>query len=122
MKSEASVTPAGSVLVTGGGRGIGAATSLLCAARGWAVAVNYASDAASAERVVAAIRARGGNAIAVQADVASDADVIAMFARLDRELPPLRGLVNNAGVVDLAARVDAMSPARLQRMFAINVF
>ncbi|MGZ5274279.1 MAG: SDR family oxidoreductase [Caldimonas sp.] len=122
MKSEASVTPAGSVLVTGGGRGIGAAASLLCAARGWAVAVNYASDAASAERVVAAIRARGGNAIAVQADVASDADVIAMFARLDRELPPLRGLVNNAGVVDLAARVDAMSPARLQRMFAINVF
>ncbi|MGZ5185749.1 MAG: SDR family oxidoreductase [Caldimonas sp.] len=122
MKSEADGAPAGSVLVTGGGRGIGAATSLLCAARGWAVAVNYASDAASAERVVAAIRAGGGNAIAVQADVASDANVIAMFARLDRELPPLRGLVNNAGVVDLAARVDAMSPARLQRMFAINVF
>lgn len=122
MTNEAARAPAKSVLVTGGGRGIGAATSLLCAARGWAVAVNYASDAAAAERVVAAIRAGGGQAIAVPADVASDAAVIAMFATLDRELPPLAGLVNNAGVVDLAARVDAMSEARLQRMFAINVF
>jgi NAD(P)-dependent dehydrogenase (short-subunit alcohol dehydrogenase family) len=116
--------PAGtrSVLVTGGGRGIGAATSLLCAMRGWAVGVNYASDAAAAESVVAAIRARGGKAVAVRADVADDTQVTAMFASLDRELPPLRGLVNNAGVVDLASRVDAMTPARLQRMFAINVF
>ena len=120
MRNEAG-TPR-SVLVTGGGRGIGAATSLLCAARGWAVAVNYANDAAAAERVVATIRAGGGQAIAVHADVASDADVIKMFASLDRELPPLAGLVNNAGVVDLAARVDATSAVRLQRMFAINVF
>ena len=120
MRNEAA--GARTVLVTGGGRGIGAATSLLCAARGWAVAVNYANDAAAAERVVAAIRAGGGQAIAVHADVASDADVIAMFASLDRELPPLAGLVNNAGVVDLAARVDAISAARLQRMFSINVF
>jgi NAD(P)-dependent dehydrogenase (short-subunit alcohol dehydrogenase family) len=112
----------GSVLVTGGSRGIGAATSLLCATRGWAVAVNYARDAAAAEAVVAAIRAAGGEAIAVQADVADDAQVTAMFARLDRALPPLVGLVNNAGVIDVAARVDAMTPARLQRMFAINVF
>ena len=112
----------GSVLVTGGGRGIGAATSRLCAARGWAVAVNYSHDAAAAEAVVAAIRAGGGEAIAVRADVADDAQVTAMFARLDRELPRLAGLVNNAGVVDHAARVDAMTPARLQRMFAINVF
>jgi len=121
MTSDAAGS-ARTVLVTGGGRGIGAATSLLCAARGWAVAVNYTSDAAAAERVVAAIRAGGGTAIAVQADVASDADVIAMFARIDAELPPLIGLVNNAGVVDLGSRVDAMSQARLQRMFAINVF
>ena len=111
-----------SVLVTGGGRGIGAAASLLCAARGWAVAVNYANDGAAAERIVAAIRAGGGSALAVQADVASDAAVTAMFDTLDRELPPLIGLVNNAGVVDLAARVDAITAARLQRMFAINVF
>ena len=120
MKNEAGASR--SVLVTGGGRGIGAATSLLCAARGWAVAVNYAHDAAAAERVVATIRAGGGQAIAVHADVASDAEVVAMFAALDRELPPLAGLVNNAGVVDLAARVDAIGAARLQRMFAINVF
>ena len=110
------------VLVTGGGRGIGAATSLLCAARGWAVAVNYTHDAAAAERVVATIRTSGGTALALRADVASDAEVVAMFSRIDAELPPLMGLVNNAGVVDLASRVDAMSPARLQRMFAINVF
>ena len=121
MRSEGAAAVR-TVLVTGGGRGIGAATSLLCAARGWAVAVNYARDAAAAERVVAAIRAGGGTALALQADVASDAEVVAMFARIDAELPPLAGLVNNAGVVDLAARVDAMPPARLQRMFAINVF
>ncbi len=114
--------PARTVLVTGGSRGIGAATSLLCAARGWAVGVNYTSDGAAAERVVAAIVAQGGLAIALQADVADEAAVRAMFAAADRALPPLAGLVNNAGVVDAASRVDAMDAARLQRMFAINVF
>lgn len=111
-----------SILVTGGSRGIGAAVCRLAAARGWAVAVNYASGRAAAERVVAAIEADGGRAIAVQADVASDSAVGAMFHTIDRELPPLAGLVNNAGVVDAASRVDAMTPARLQRMFSINVF
>jgi len=111
-----------SVLVTGGGRGIGRAASLLCAARGWAVAVNYMHDAAAAEKVVAAIEAQGGRALAVHANVADDAQVQAMFETIDQALPPLAGLVNNAGVVDLGARVDAMTPARLQRMFAINVF
>ena len=110
------------VLVTGGGRGIGAATSRLCAQRGWAVAVNYARDAIAAEAVVAAIVAAGGEAIAVRADVASEIEVAAMFEAIDGALPPLGGLVNNAGVVDTAARVDATSAARLQRMFAINVF
>ena len=110
------------VLVTGGGRGIGRATSLLCAARGWAVAVNYTHDAAAAEKVVAAIEAEGGRALAVHANVANDAQVQAMFETIDRAMPPLAGLVNNAGVVDFGARVDAMTPARLQRMFAINVF
>ena len=110
------------VLVTGGGRGIGAATSRLCAARGWVVAVNYANDAAAADAIVTAIRGDGGQAMAVRADVADSAAVASMFARIDGELPPLRGLVNNAGVVDLASRVDALSPARLQRLFAINVF
>jgi NAD(P)-dependent dehydrogenase (short-subunit alcohol dehydrogenase family) len=109
------------VLVTGGGRGIGAATARLCAQRGWAVAVNYARDAAAAQSVVQAIRAAAGQAIAVQADVADEAQVLAMYARLDAELPPLAGLVNNAGVIDLGARVDEMSVARLRRMFDINV-
>ena len=111
-----------SILVTGGGRGIGAAVCRLAAARGWAVAVNYANDAAAADRVAAAINEAGGRAVALRADVASDSDVTAMFQAIDRDLPPLAGLVNNAGVVDAAARVDAMTPARLQRMFAINVF
>ena len=110
------------VLVTGGGRGIGAATSLLCAQQGWAVAVNYASGAAPAAALVAQIRAAGGTALAVQADVSDEAQVLAMFATLERELPPLGALVNNAGVVDVQARVDVMSLQRWQRMFAINVF
>ena len=121
--SESIHEPAGTVLVTGGSRGIGAATCRLAARRGWAVAVNYARDGAAAEAVVAAIAEAGGRAIAVQADVAVDAEVRAMFAAIDRSgLPPLAGLVNNAGVVDLPGRVDAMSVERLQRMFAINVF
>ena len=110
------------VLVTGGGRGIGAATSLLCAQNGWAVAVNYTSGVAAAEAVVAQIRAAGGTALAVQADVADEAQVLAMFAAIERGMPPLGALVNNAGVVDVQARVDVMSMQRLQRMFAINVF
>jgi NAD(P)-dependent dehydrogenase (short-subunit alcohol dehydrogenase family) len=110
------------VLVTGGSRGIGAAAAVLCAERGWAVAVNYTNDATAAQAVVARIRAAGGTALAVQADVSDEAQVLAMFATVERELPPLGALVNNAGVVDVPARVDAMSLQRLQRMFAINVF
>lgn len=110
------------VLVTGGSRGIGAAACRLLAAQGHAVAVNYTRDAAAAEALVARLRADGGQALAIQADVADAAQVAAMFARIDRELPRLSGLVNNAGVVDMPARVDEMDAARLQRMFAINVF
>ena len=110
------------VLVTGGGRGIGAATSWLCAQRGWAVAINYARDADAAETLVTRIRAAGGTAFALQGDVADESQVLKMFETLDREMPPLPGLVNNAGVVDQPARVESMSVARLQRMFAIIVF
>jgi NAD(P)-dependent dehydrogenase (short-subunit alcohol dehydrogenase family) len=109
------------VLVTGGSRGIGAATARACAQRGWAVAVNYARDATAAQAVVAAIEQSGGRALAVQADVADEAQVLAMYARLDAELPPLSGLVNNAGVIDVGARVDEMGVARLRRMFDINI-
>ena len=112
----------GTVLVTGGSRGIGAAAAWQIAQGGQAVAVNYTRDAAAAETLVARIRAAGGQALAVQADVADAAQVAAMFERLDRELPRLAGLVNNAGVVDRPARVDEMDAARLQRMFSINVF
>ncbi|MEO8056903.1 MAG: SDR family oxidoreductase [Burkholderiales bacterium] len=115
-------TPQRTVLVTGGGRGIGAATSLLCAQQGWAVAVNYTRGEAPAAAIVAQIRAAGGTALAVQADVSDEAQVLAMFATIERELPPLGALVNNAGVVDVQARVDVMSLPRWQRMFAINVF
>jgi NAD(P)-dependent dehydrogenase (short-subunit alcohol dehydrogenase family) len=86
------------------------------------VAVNYTHDAAAAQAVVARIRAAGGTAQAFQADVSDEAQVLAMFAAIDKALPPLGALVNNAGVVDVQARVDVMTLPRLQRMFAINVF
>jgi len=111
-----------SVLVTGGSRGIGAAAALLSAQRGWAVAVNYTRDAVAAQGIVSRIRDAGGTALAVQADVSDEAAVLAMFATIDRDLPRLDALVNNAGVVDLQGRVDETTMQRLQRMFAINVF
>ena len=110
------------LLITGGSRGIGAATALLAAAQGYAVAVNYAANSLAADEVVRQIRAAGGTAITVQADVAVEAGVLAMFQKVDAKLGRLTALVNNAGVVDLTSRVDAMSLTRLQRMFAINVF
>ena len=115
-------TPGRTVLVTGGSRGIGAAAALRAAERGWAVAVNYTSDATAAQGIVARIRDAGGMALAFQADVSIEAAVVDLYARVDRELPPLNALVNNAGVVDLPGRVDETTTARLQRMFAINVF
>jgi NAD(P)-dependent dehydrogenase (short-subunit alcohol dehydrogenase family) len=116
------MTTARSVLVTGASRGIGAASAVACARHGWDVAVNCARDTAAAEVVARQVRAHGRRAIVVPADVADEAAVLAMFARIDAELGPLAGLVNNAGVVDAKARVDEVSVARLQRMFAINVF
>jgi NAD(P)-dependent dehydrogenase (short-subunit alcohol dehydrogenase family) len=109
------------LLVTGGSRGIGAATARLAAQQGWAVAVNYSANSLAADEVVRAIRAEGGTAITVQADVADEAQVLAMFARVDAKLGRLTGLVNNAGVVDVTARVDEMDVARWRRMFDINV-
>ena len=113
------------VLVTGGSRGIGAATAWLAAQQGWAVAVNYTQDAAAAQTVVARIQAAGGLALAVQADVGNEAQVLAMFAQIDQALPAWggrwAGLVNSAGVVDQAQRVEAMSVQRLERMMRTNV-
>ncbi len=109
------------ILVTGGSRGIGAATALLAARKGYAVAVNYTADAKAAGDVVRQIRDGGGTAVALQADVAQEDQVLAMFEAMDSQLGRLTALVNNAGVVDLAARVDEMSVARLRRMFDVNV-
>ena len=109
------------LLVTGGSRGIGAATARLAAQAGWAVAVNYTQNSQAADEVVRAIRADGGQAISVQADVGDEAQIMAMFAQVDAKLGRLSGLVNNAGIVDLPSRVDEMSWARLERMMRINV-
>ena len=109
------------LLVTGGSRGIGAATSILAAQKGWAVAVNYTSNSQAADDVVAQIKKAGGEAMSVQADVANEEQVLAMFEKVRNTLGPLQGLVNNAGVVDVSARLDQMSMARWRKMFDINV-
>jgi NAD(P)-dependent dehydrogenase (short-subunit alcohol dehydrogenase family) len=109
------------LLVTGGSRGIGAATARLAASQGWDVAINYTQDAAAAQAVAADVRSRGCRALTVQADVADEAAVLAMFAAIDQGLGPLGGLVNNAGVVDVAARIDQGTVARWQRMLSVNV-
>ena len=109
------------LLVTGGSRGIGAATALLAAQNGWSVAVNYTANSLAADEVVRQIRASGGQAMSVQADVADEAQVLRMFEHIDAKFGRLTGLVNNAGVVDVTARVDEMSVTRWKRMFDINV-
>ena len=109
------------VLITGGSRGIGAATALLAAERGYAVCVNYRTNVAAADAVVRKIIDQGGKANAVQADVAVERDVLRMFQQIDQTFGSLAALVNNAGIVEQQARLDAMDSLRLQRIFAINV-
>ncbi len=109
------------LLVTGGSRGIGAATCKLAAQQGWAVAVNYSANSLAADEVVRSIRSQGGHAMAVQADVADEDQVLRMFEKIDAKLGHLTGLVNNAGVVDVTARVQDQSLERWRRMFDINV-
>lgn len=109
------------LLITGASRGIGAATARLAAREGWAVAVNYAARRDAADAVVRDIEAAGGRALALQADVRDEAAVLRMFETIDAQLGRLGGLVNNAGVVDVSARLDAMDLARWRRMFDVNV-
>jgi NAD(P)-dependent dehydrogenase (short-subunit alcohol dehydrogenase family) len=109
------------MLITGGSRGIGAATARLAAERGYAVAINYLRDESAAVALVQRIRAAGGRATAVQADVSQESDVERLFESVDRELGTLTALVNNAGIVDRQARLDAMREERLRRVFGINV-
>jgi NAD(P)-dependent dehydrogenase (short-subunit alcohol dehydrogenase family) len=111
----------GVVLITGGSRGIGAATATLAAARGYAVCVNYRARADAASDVVASIRGQGGRAISAQGDVSIEEDVVRLFERCDRELGPLTALVNNAGILERQMRVETMDAGRIARVFATNV-
>ena len=116
-----STPPPRVLLVTGASRGIGAACALRAAEAGWDVGVNFHRDEAAAAQVAAQVRALGRRACVLRADVASERAIEAMFKELDAELGPLGGLVNNAGIVDVAARVDEMSAARVARLFNVNV-
>lgn len=109
------------ILITGASRGIGAATARLAAARGYAVCVNYRNNRAAADAVVADIEARGGEAIAVAADVAVESEVVRLFQTVDQRLGRLTALVNNAGILETQMRVEDMDAARLARVFAANV-
>jgi NAD(P)-dependent dehydrogenase (short-subunit alcohol dehydrogenase family) len=107
-------------IVTGGSRGIGRATALAAASHGYRVVVGYASNKNAADEVVAKIEASNGKAMAVKCDVGDEADILALFEQADA-FGKLGALVNNAGVVDMTARVDEMSAARLTRMMNVNI-
>jgi NAD(P)-dependent dehydrogenase (short-subunit alcohol dehydrogenase family) len=109
------------IVITGSSRGIGAETARLAAERGYAVCVNYRRNREAADMVVESIRARGGCAAAVAADVGVETDVVRLFDTSDRELGPLSALVNNAGIVEPQTRVEHLDAARISRVFATNV-
>jgi NAD(P)-dependent dehydrogenase (short-subunit alcohol dehydrogenase family) len=109
------------ILITGASRGIGRATALLAADRGWPVAINYRNDSRAAEEPAAEVRRRGARAITVQGDVSVETDVVAMFAKARADLGPLQGVVINAGITAPAMRLADMSAARLRRMFDVNI-
>jgi NAD(P)-dependent dehydrogenase (short-subunit alcohol dehydrogenase family) len=118
---EKQVVTTGMIIVTGGGRGIGAAASLKLAAAGNAIAVNYTADEAAAQTIVEAIRKLGGRAQAFAGDVADPAAVKDLFENAVSALGPLTGLVNSAGIIGVAARIDEQEPSDLARIFAVNV-
>src|SRR5208337_124581 len=111
----------GAAVVTGGSRGIGAAIAKLLGANGYRVAVNYARDQAAAQRVVDDLLGAGSRAIAIQGDVSREADVLRLFETAERELGPIRALVNNAAITGGFARVDQIDSARLAEMLAVNI-
>lgn len=108
------------LIVTGGSRGIGATTARLAAQRGYAVCVNYLQDRAAAEAVVGAIVHDGNKAIAVQADIGVEDEVVRLFEKVDRDLGPLTALVNNAATLEAQMRLEEMDAARMHRMFSTN--
>jgi NAD(P)-dependent dehydrogenase (short-subunit alcohol dehydrogenase family) len=109
------------LIVTGGSRGIGAATAMLAAEQGYDVCVNYLQNQEAANSVVNSIEQRGGKAIAVSADVASESDIIQLFDTVDKQLGKVTALVNNAGILEQQTRVEYMDVARLNRVFATNI-
>jgi NAD(P)-dependent dehydrogenase (short-subunit alcohol dehydrogenase family) len=109
------------MLVTGGSRGIGAATALGAARQGYAVVLSYRTEAEAAAEVVRAIEADGGRALAVQADVAQEADVLRLFAACDAAFGPLTALVNNAGILSRQSRGEDMDAARIEHILRVNV-
>jgi len=109
------------VLITGASRGIGAATALLAAGEGYAVAVNYVADKASARKVVDTIESGGGTAVAIQADISTEAGVLKLFRETDEQLGTLNALVNNAGILDTQSTLEDMTEARLNRVFTTNI-
>jgi NAD(P)-dependent dehydrogenase (short-subunit alcohol dehydrogenase family) len=111
----------GIILITGGSRGIGAATAVMAGGRGYDVCIGYRSNQAAAQTVVEAIAAQGRRAIAVQGDVGIEADVERLFEACDAQLGRVTALINNAGMLETQMRVESMDAARLQRVFAANV-
>lgn len=109
------------IVITGGSRGIGAATAQLAAVQGYSVCISYIHNRKAADEVVDAIRNSGGQAIAVQADVASEPDVVRLFDTVDANLGTVTALVNNAGILEHQMKVEEMDAARLNRIFATNV-
>ena len=110
------------LLITGGGRGIGAATARLAASRGYGVCINYRSNEEAADLVVRQIRDAGGNAIAIAADISIEAHVLRLFEAFDQQMGTLNALVNNAGILETQTRLENIDAPRLQRVFATNVF
>ena len=111
----------GMLIVTGASRGIGAAIARLAAQRGYAVAVNYSTGEAEAGKVVKEIIEAGGRALAIHADVADETQIVRMFETADRELGPIKALVNNAGITGGFARVEDVTPEAINKTFAVNV-
>ncbi len=122
MSTENALTGTPVLLVTGASRGIGAATAQLAAVRGFLVCVNYLCQQGAAKKIVAGIRQQGGTAIALQADVSKEDEVVRLFNDATTQLGPITALVNNAGIVERQTRLDGIDGARLQRVFATNVF